>query len=72
MQDCAELQEKKSGQFLFKEIMMKEQTRTVAAGVQTIDLTYKEFELLKMFMEKIPTCRQYLKATEISQTDHDI
>lgn len=41
-----------SGQFLFEEIMMKEQTRTVTAGVQTIDLTYKEFELLKMFMEK--------------------
>lgn len=23
-------------------------------------------------INKIPTCRQYLKATEISQTDHDI
>ena len=38
------------GQITFEKLMISEKTRDVTAGGKTIELTYKEFELLKLFM----------------------
>ena len=39
------------GQITFEKLTISEKTRDVTADGRTIELTYKEFELLKMFME---------------------
>ena len=39
------------GQITFEKLTISEKTRHVTADGRTIELTYKEFELLKMFME---------------------
>ena len=39
-----------SGIISFEEIIMSEDTRTVTAGNMSVDLTFKEYELLKLFL----------------------
>ena len=46
------VQDKSSGIMCYNGIIMSEDTRTVTAGDMSVELTYKEYELLKMFLKE--------------------